>query len=159
MKTIGWCLERIQIAMSKIPRDVVFVENQRKAKQILNEVQEYADILEKIITNSKFKDYLMRLEKCSFEEIKFNAKKIEELHKDLEHMLYVLDLYIKNLNEIIIRHPEQWSEKADQRVLMIDQKFGGERGELKKEFQIYIHNKEELKEILIAEEHLVEFLK
>ncbi|MDO9581029.1 MAG: hypothetical protein Q7J06_10775, partial [Bacteroidales bacterium] len=69
------------------------------------------------------------------------------------------DLYIKNLREIIARNPEQWSKKADQLVLMIDQKFGGEMGELRKEFQVALHKEEELKQLITSEEHLAEFLK
>ena len=87
------------------------------------------------------------------------ARKVEELFKDLEHMLYVLDLYINNLREIIKNHPEQWSKKADQLVLMIDQKFGAYGGYLRKEFQITIHIKEELQKIVKSEKHLAEFLK
>lgn len=68
-------------------------------------------------------------------------------------------MYIKNLREIINIHPEQWIKKADQLVVMINQKFGGEMGELRKEFQIAIHEEEELKQIVTSEKHLAEFLR
>ena len=159
MKHIGWCLERIQIAMANIPRAVISQEDKGKAQNILDEVQEYANTLAQLILNPKFKRYLYQLEKASIERVRLQAHEIEELLKDLEHMLYVLDLYIKNLKEIIINHPEQWSNKADQLVLMIDQKFGGELGELRKEFQIALYAEGELKQIVTSEEHLAEFLK
>jgi len=74
-------------------------------------------------------------------------------------MLYILDLYIKNLNDIVAKHPRQWSMKADQLSYMIDQKFGGEMGELHKEFQVAIHAEEDLKQLVKSEKHLAEFLK
>jgi len=159
MKHIGWCLERIQIAMAHIPRAVISQEDKVKANNILNEVQEYANTLAQLIQHPKFKEYLYKLEKSSIEGIRLQAHEIEELYKNLEHMLYVVDLYIKNLREIIAHNPEQWSKKADQLVLMIDQKFGGEMGELRKEFQVALHKKEELKKLITSEEHLAEFLK
>jgi len=159
MKHIGWCLDRIQIVMGHIPRAVLSPEDKEKANNILDEVQEYADTLATLITNPKFKKYLQRLEKASIEGVKLQAHEIEALVKDLEHMLYVLDLYIKNLKEIMIKHPEQWGKKADQLALMIDQKFGGERGELRKEFQIAVHTEEELKAVVTSERHLAAFLK
>ena len=159
MKHIGWCLERIQIAMAHIPRALISQEDKEKAQAILDEVQKYANTLAQLILNPEFKKYLYRLENSSIEGIRLQAHKIEELFKDLEHMLYVLDLYIKNLNEIILNHPEQWGKKADQLVLMIDQKFGGEMGELRKEFQIILHTEDELRQIVTSEEHIAEFLK
>jgi len=159
MKHIGWCLERIQIVMANIPREVMSQEDKEKAQGILDEIQEYADTLAQIIQNPKFKEYLHQLEESSIEGVRLQAHEIEELFKDLEHMLYVLDLYIKNLREIIINHPEQWGKKANQLVLMIDQKFGGEMGELRKEFQVALHAKEELKRLVTSEKHLAEFLK
>lgn len=159
MKHIGWCLERIQIAMAHIPRAVSSQEDKVKANNILDEVQEYANTLAQLIQHPKFKEYLHQLEKSSIEGVKLQAHEIEELFKDLEHMLYVLDLYIKNLREIVKSHPEQWSKKADQLVLMIDQKFGGEMGELRKEFQVALHTEEELKQLVTSEKHLAEFLK
>ena len=159
MKHIGWCLERIQIAMIPIPQAVIFQEDKNKANEILDQVQEYANTLAQLILHPKFKKYLQQLEKSSIEGVKLQANKIEELFKDLDHMLYVLDLYIKDLRGIIKNHPEQSSKKADQLVLMIDQKFGGERGELRKEFQIALHSQEELKQLVTFEKHLAEFLK
>ena len=159
MKHIGWCLERIQIAMAHIPKEVVLPEDKNKAINILIEVQKYADTLAKLILNQKFKKCLHQLEKAPIEGIRLQAHEAKELFKDLEHMLYVLNLYIRNLKKIIISHPNQWYKKADQLVLMIDQKFGGEMGELRKEFQIALHTEEELKQLVNYEKHLTEFLR
>jgi len=159
MKHIGWCLERIQMAMAHIPKAVNSQEDKAKATIILDEVQGYAITLAQLILNPKFKVYLHQLEKAPIEGVKLQAHQIEALFKDLEHMLYVLDLYIKNLREIVSSNPEQWIKKADQLVLMIDQKFGGEMGELRKEFQIALHTEEQLKQLVTSEKHLAEFLK
>jgi len=158
MKHIGWCLDKIQIVMADIPREVISQQDKDKANKILDEVQEYADTLAKLVLNPRFKEYLNKLERSSIEGIMLQAHEIEELFKDLEHMLHLLDLYIKNLRDIILNHPEQWGGKADQLVLTIHQKFGGERGELRKVFQIAIHAREELEQIVDSEKHLAEFL-
>jgi len=158
MKHIGWCLDQIQIVMADIPKKVISQKDKTKAQDILNNVQEYANTLAELILNPKFKVYLHQLETASIEGVRLQAREIEELFKDLEHMLYVLDLYLKNLKDIIINHPEQWGKKADQLVLMIDQKFGGEKGELRREFQVAIHTQNQLKQIVTSQDHLVEFL-
>lgn len=159
MKHLGWCLDRIQIAMANLPRAVISQGDKERAQSILDEVQGYANTLAQLILNPNFKNNLHQLEKVSIEGVRLQAHEVEELFKDLEHMLYVLDLYIKNLKEIILNHPEQWSGKADQLVLMINQKFGGGRGELRREFQIALHAEQELKRIVTSEEHLAEFLR
>ncbi len=158
MKHIGWCLEKIQIAMVRIPRSVDSQEDKKKATRILNTVQGYANTLVQLISNPPFKKSLSQLEKSPIEGIKLQAKEVDSLFKDLQHMLYVLDLYLKSLREIIELHPEQWGKKADQLVLMIDQKFGGERGELRKEFEQAVYRKDELKKLITSEKHLAAFL-
>ncbi|MBN2880673.1 hypothetical protein JXM83_01350 [Candidatus Woesearchaeota archaeon] len=158
MKHIGWCLDKIQMTMMGIPRDVISGENKAQAKNILNQVEEYLKTLSDIITNPNFKKTISMLEHTSIEEVKLQAHEIEELFKDLEHALYVIDLYIKDLNGIIESDPSRWNKKADQIVLMIDQKFGGERGDLRKEFQVALHTQEELQKIVTSEKHLAEFL-
>jgi hypothetical protein len=159
MKHIGWCLDMIQIVMARIPNEVNSEENKKLAQSLLDDVQEYANTLEALIKNPKFRKILERLEKVPIKEVTEQAHNIEELFKDFEHMLYVLDLYIKELNYIIKNNPAQWSQKADQITLMIDQKFGGEMGELRKEFLIALHTKSELAEVVADERHLAEFLK
>jgi len=158
MKNIGWCLEKIQIAMAHIPKEVILPEDKNKAINILIEVQKYTDTLAQLIQNPEFQKNLNKLEKTPIEGIRLQAHETKELLKDLEHMLYVLKLYMRNLRKIIVSHPNQWYKKADQLVLMIDQKFGGEMGELRKEFQIALHTKEELKQLITSEKHLAEFL-
>ena len=159
MKHIGWCLDQIQIEMGKIPRGIKSEEDKVLAKKILDEVKEYEDTLTQIILHPKFKESLKQLENSSIKEIQLQAHEIEELFKDLEHMLYVVDLYIKNLRELLVNDPDEWRSKAEQLVLMIDQKFGGEMGELRKEFEVVLHEEEELKKIVSSEKHLEEFLK
>ena len=159
MKHIGWCLDRIQIEMAHIPKEVVSKNGKKKAKEILSNIEHYEDTLKKIITNSKFRSYLRKLEHAPEEGVRLQAHEIDELVKDLEHMLQVLRLYIEQLFEIIQERPEEWSKKADQLVLMIDQKFCGERGELRDEFKVAVHTEEQLRELEIEEHHMREFLK
>ena len=179
-----------------------FRRSKRLGSIILTYVKYYAYILAKLITNPKFKKIIRRLEHTSIEGVRLQAHEIEELLKDLNHMLYVLDLYIKELRELIENHSgtgqykgkqiiialihlldkkkkklgkeysiaeniremirrrmHQFNNKADQLTLMIDQKFGGKKGELRKEFQVVLHTEKELKELTISEKHLEGFLK
>lgn len=159
MKHIGWCLDQIQIVMMDMPRQLTTPATKIVANSVLDDVQQYHKTLVEIITNPEFRTHLNRLETASIEGIRLQAHQIEELVKDLEHMLQVLDLYIRELRDIITNRPEEWSGKADQIVLMIDQKFGGERGELRKEFQVAVHAEEQLRQLVTSEQHLAEFLK
>lgn len=159
MRNIGWCLDRIQIVIARIPRAVNTPEEKTSANKILDEVHEYSVTLAQIIQNPGFRDALNQLENSSISEVKLQADQIEELAKDLNHRLQVLDLYIQELRDIIINRPQEWARKADQIVLMIDQKFGGERGNLRAEFQVALHEEEQLRALVTAEKHLEEFLK
>ncbi|MFT4303472.1 MAG: hypothetical protein ACMXYG_02830 [Candidatus Woesearchaeota archaeon] len=159
MKYIGWYLERIQIEMSHFPTTVISDKDKRKANSILDDIQKYADSLSKIIHHPKFIKILLRLKNTSYTKTRFLESEIEDLFKDLDHMLYVLELYIKELREIIHNHPEKLKEKAKQLVQMIDEKFGGERGELRDVFQSTLHSIDELKEIISDEKELKEILK
>jgi hypothetical protein len=154
MKYIGWCLDQIQIVMVKIPRDVISSEDKAKAQAIINEVEKYAKTLAQIITNPEFKVDIQVFRHEAMKELKLQADEIEQLLKDLNHMLYELNLYIQNLREIIKDNPDQWSSKSQDLVHMIDQKFGDGRGELKKEFKMALHTKARLKQLVTSEEHL-----
>ena len=156
MKHIGWFLDQIQILMSIIPRELDTQEDKNRATNILYTVKIYGGALAKLIINKKFKKNLYELERHPNKEVRLEAHEIEELFKDLEHMLYVLDLYTKQLKEIIEKHPEEWSKKADQLVLMIDQKFGGERGELRREFQIAFQREKKLEDYVKVVKNLEE---
>ena len=159
MKHIGWCLDRIQIVMSSIPKALESQKEMNRATNILYEVKVIGDVLAKLIQNSKFKRDLHELENNPVKEVRLEAHEIEELIKDLEHMLYVLNLYINELTEIINHRPGEWSKKADQLVLMIDQKFGGERGELRRVFQIELDREEELERLVKTTKSMANFLK
>lgn len=159
MKHIGACLDNIQITLGQIPRNIDSSEDKARAVKIVDEIQEYAHTLEQLIMHPNLRTYLHNLEKTPIDGIRLQAHEVEELLKDLEHMLYVLEMYVKNLREIIENNPDQWSKKADQLVLMIYQKFGGEKGELRREFKIALYKADELRQIVTSEKHLAEFLK
>lgn len=159
MQHIGWCLDQIQITMAHIPRTLNTSEDLQKASNALDAVYQYMITLKELIENPKLKAYLAQLEHTPMQGIQLQAHETQQLLKDLEHMLYVLSLYITNLREIIAHNPPEWGKKADQITLMIEQKFGGERGELRKEFQLALHTEDELKTLVSCEEHLAAFLK
>ena len=90
--------------------------------------------------------------------MRLQAHQVEELLKDLEHMLEAIDLYLQNTPKIIQDDPAQWSIRADKLTQAIDQKFGGEIGELRREFKIVLYKEEELRRLVVNERHLAEFL-
>lgn len=158
MKHIGWCLDKIQVAFMHMPKDVTSEEDKIAANSIIDEIQEYSKTFKEILLNPKFEKYLHQLEKTSIEKVRLQAHEIERLHKDLEHMSQVLDYYINEIRDIIKNRPEQWHTRAKDLIHTIDQKFGGERGELREEFTIALHTIDELKDIVSSEKHLAEFL-
>ena len=112
MKHIGWCLDKIQVTMGDIPVAVNSKEDREKANSILDEVQKYANTLAQLVLNPDFKTRLHTLEGNSIEGMSVQAHEIQEIFKGLEHVLYLIDLYIKNLKEILIYRPQEWSRKA-----------------------------------------------
>ncbi|MBU2640072.1 MAG: hypothetical protein KKG75_05220 [Nanoarchaeota archaeon] len=158
MKHIGWCLDQIQIAMMPMPKEVISPEDKVKANDILDKIEEYLKTLAELILNPGFKEKIHQLENASSEGARLQAHEIEELLKDLEHMLYILELYITNLRDIIINHPEQWHNKAKDLCQMISQKFCDEWGELQEKFRIAVHSEEELRQLITSEKHLAEFV-
>jgi len=161
MKHIGWCLDQIQLVMGNMPGELDSEEKKTKATQVITQVQEYANTLTNIIHNPKFLNTLHQLKSAHIEGIRLQAQEVEELVKNLEHMLQVIDLTLTELREIITldeKNIKRWRRSFDKLIIMIDQKFGGEMGELRREFQISLHTKEELQSIITSEQHLAEFL-
>jgi hypothetical protein len=165
MKHIGWCLEKIQMAFGDMPKELSSDDSRKKAKKVIDDVQKYADTLVDLIHHHKFEKTINRLEGMHIENIQLQTNQVKELFKDLEHALYIIDLTLKELREIVDTQIlneddiQRWKRAYDKLVFMIDQKFGGDRGELSKEFKVVLHTKEELEEIINCEEHLAEFLK
>lgn len=165
MKHIGWCLEKIQIAFKKMPKELTSEDSKKQAKNVIDVVQKYVNTLIDLIHHPEFRKIIHQLENIPIEDIKIHANHIEELAKDLEHALYIVDSTLKELREIVnLKYMDEnniirWKRSYDKLVLMIDQKFGDDWGELRKEFQITLHTKEQLKKIVKSEEHLIEFLK
>lgn len=165
MKHIGWCLEKIQTTFGNMPRELNSEDSKKKAKRVIDDVQKYADTLVDLIHNNKFRKTIRKLENTPIDNVKMHAKHIEELAKDLEHALYIIDLTLKELREIlnleylVEKDVRRWIGSYDKLVLMIDQKFGGDYGELRKEFKIAIHTIDQLKETVKHEKHLAEFIK
>lgn len=202
MKHIGWCLEKIQISLAGLPKDIDSKENKEKAARVLDEVEGYAETMADLVDNRRFRRIIHRLNKSSFEEIRLEVHEIEYLQKDLMHMLYLLDLYLKELRVMLEKHSDTWAYKARQAIVAatdllnkkkrrlgaeytlveniksklniklneftrktealgeeIDNRFGGDRGDLKKELKVALYTRKELKELVKNQEHLAELLK
>ena len=202
MKHIGTCLDNIQILLARMPKNIDSTTDKAKATQMVDEIEEYAHTLEQLITHPKLRVYLLKLSNAPIDGIKLQGGEVEKLLKDLEHMLYLLDLYIQELRDMIKNHSNTWRYKAKQIFIAviqlldrkkkrlgreysiaqnikskirrrlnefgnkaerlsdeIDDRFGGVRGELRREFRIVLYKKHELKEIVDSEKHLAKFLK
>ena len=134
MKHIGTCLDNIQIALAQIPRNVDSHEDKARAFKIVDEIQEYAHTLEQLVMNPNLRTYLYNLEKAPIDGIRLQAHEVEELLKDLKHMLYILDLYIKNLRDIIRNHSGAWTYKAKQIFIAICHMFNSKKVKLGREY-------------------------
>ena len=159
MKHIGACLDNIQILLGGIPKNIDSPQDKDKAIRIVDEVEEYANTLAQLVTNPNLRDYLAKLEKEPINGIQMQAHEVENLLKELMHILYLLDLYIQNLRDIIANHPEQWRTKAENLVLTIAKKFNDEQGNLHRVFKIVLYEQRELEQIVTSENHLAEFLR
>lgn len=147
------------MVMLRAPLDLNSAKDVDKANRIVNNVQYYVKTLSELIANPNLRACLNQLESYPDEELRLEAHQIETLFKDLEHTTHQLILYIEELREVIKHRPQEWRKVGDQLVLMIDQKFGGERGELRKEFGAVLHKEADLRALITCEEHLAEFLK
>ena len=165
MKHIGKCLEAIQMAFVRMPKELDSPQKKLLAQSILKISRKYANTLAELVTNPLFKQTIRTLETMNIDRIDMQAQDVEKLLQDLEHALYVIDLTLNELSAIAKKEvlDEQdkrvWHRSYDKLVFMIDQKFGGQRGDLRKEFQVALHTSEELKRIVTLEDHLAEFLK
>ncbi len=163
MKHIGWCIDQIFKEMEHMPKDVTSQEKRDEASSKLDKVEKFIGTLIELIHHPKFREHVKRLENAPFEELKTQGHEIEELAKNLETGLYLLDQHIKNLRDILANHPDQWEKEfrreAEELVFMLAHKFCGDRGELHKELEIATHTEEELRELVSSEEHLEAFLK
>jgi archaellum component FlaC len=149
MKHIGWCLDQIQITMANIPHQVEDAGDKKKAHDIMNKVEVLSQTLEKLILNSQFQTDLRALENSQIQQFQLQAHQIKELIKDLEHALQTIGLFIREMRHNIDNNSQEWTKNADKIVLMIDQKFGGDMGELKKEFEVVIHAQDTLAQLQI----------
>ncbi len=181
MKHIGACLDGIQIALAQIPRKVESAEDKAKAFKIMDEIEAYLITLQQLTINPKLKDYLHELERTPVMDrtskgylaskdylanlgrepvdgVPVQAHQVEELLKDLEHMLYLISRYIQIARVSIPAYPDKWVQTVPDLTLAIDQKFGGEMGELRAEFKLVLYKEEELRRLVSNDKHLAEFL-
>lgn len=165
MKHIGKCLDSIQMAFVKMPKELDSPQKKIIALSIIKVSRKYATILENLITNSQFGEIIKRLENVDIDGIKMQAKEVETLLKDLEHSLLLIDLTLNELFEIASKDDLSaedkhiWRRSYTKIVRMINEKFGGKRGDLRREFQISLHKAEELREAVALEKHLADLLK
>ncbi len=160
MSQIGWCLEEIQIVMSKMPDKIDTNDQIILANDILSKVINLGITLEKIISDKKFKDILYKLEHQTFEGVKFQAQHIENFFNELHQMLDMLSRYVLNLRKVIDNKDHvTWQNSAGDIVKMIILDFSNKYYELREEFKVVLHTQEQLRELQVYEQHLNKVLK
>jgi len=148
-----------------MPREPNSEENKRKALEIINKTKEYIDTLADIVNSDNFELRIKKLKEASQESIRLRAHEVEKLFKDLRYMLLMSDLSLEELKGIVnLDHygkeeANLWNGAYDKIVYAIHMEFCEEMGDLRKEFKVNIHTKEELEEIVKSKKHLAEILK
>jgi len=117
MKHIGWCLDNIQVKMMKLPRNIDSDNDKSAAIHTIDEVEEYAQTMAQLVTHPKLRAYLKKLDKSPVGGVRLQAHEVEELLKELEHMLYLIGLYVSELREMIKKHSGAWHYKARQIII------------------------------------------
>lgn len=159
MKHIGWCLKEIQRIMGYIPHQLQSEKDKEHALRALQETQDCLDTLKRLITHPSFAAKLQALRHAPYKELRLQAQHIEALNKDLEDIIRIITGDIAALKHIITHEPARWADKVQDLVLIIHQKFAGEKTELRKEFDAVLHSEDELKALVKVEKHLAEFLR
>ncbi len=165
MKHIGWCLEQIQITMIGSSGNIDTPEEKKRALWAINKTEEYLKTLLELVNRPDFKKTLYRLKNSSVKDVQLQEQEIEKLINDIRYTTNYIGLSLEQAKGFLKEydfssdHAARWKKTYDAIVHLIDQKFGGERGELKKEFEAVLHTEKELKQIVSDEKHLASMLK
>lgn len=136
MKHIGWCLDKIQMEFMLLPRTIDSPKDKVKSIKILDEVEGYAHTLAQLVMNPKLRVYLNRLVKAPIQGVRLQEQEVEELLKGLEHTLYLIDLYIGELRELIKSHSGTWVYKTKQIFVAVKHLFDKNKRKLGKEYNL-----------------------
>ncbi len=166
MKHIGACLDGIQIALARMPREGINSEEKRaRALKVLDEVEAYDLTLERLVRDPKFEECLHNLERNEVEGVRLKAHEVDDLLEGIELLLRLLDSNVQQLRDIIrdySNHPDRAEDSWERKVSVISetivQKFYDEMYELRKEFKLVFYKEEELRRLVPNEAHLAEFL-
>ena len=165
MKHIGWCIDNIQVASGRVPKFITSDDLKKKAKNAIDDVHKYLNTLIDLVHNDTFEKAIHELEHAPIEGIRLQTHEVKELFKDLNSALYIIDLTLKELTEILNLKviseydAKRWRLLYQKIMYMTSKKFCDEHYMLNKEFEVSLHTKKQLQKMVRSEEHLAEFLK
>jgi hypothetical protein len=145
MKNIGWCLDNIQIVLSRLPKNINSKENKDKAIEIIDEVEKYTKTLEQLVENPKLSDYLSKLDKAPVSGVRLESHEVEALLKDLGHIVYTLNLYIPELRVMIKKHSTTWWYKGKQTIIALTDLLNKNKKKLGKEYTLWQNIKSKIR--------------
>jgi hypothetical protein len=166
MKHIGWCLDQIQIAFFHLPRTIDDPKDKVKANKVLDEVEEYAHTMMELVLSDKLRVHLNKLKEMiaamrilHFKDPESSAKvalvvkglqteeEVEELLKDLKHMLYITELYVTELRDLIRSHSGSWWYKTKQFCVAIKHMVDDDKRKLSRDYKFTVRFKSKVKSL------------
>ena len=136
MKHIGWCLEKIQIELSRLPKRIDTKEDKKKANKIIDNVEKYAKTCSELIKNPKLKFYVKRLEDSYLRDAKEKGKEVERIIKDLNDAINIIFNYIILLRKLISRHSSSYPYRGKQIIVASYHLISKDKQKLGKEYTI-----------------------
>ena len=145
MKHIGWCFDKITEELMHLPRNMDSQKDKDQAIKVLDEVEGYLRVIEKLLKHGRYKKDLRVLSRSPSRNFVLQEHEIEELLKDVEHTAHLVDLYLKDLRNILEQDPHEWSFKVRGFVIGTRKFFEKDKGRLRGHLGIIKRYKEHLR--------------
>jgi hypothetical protein len=161
MKQIGWCIDEMaRLTFGKnLPLHLDSNEDYITAKDTLSKVFNVALTLGKLVENENFEKILFRLKGKNLNGREFKRKHIKKVFNDLQSAVIDLERYLIALSNLLDTGKyELWLNQKPELLMLLNTRFTLNYYELRDEFNVPLHTKNELKKLGIFNEHLKYFL-
>jgi hypothetical protein len=161
MKQIGWCIEELtRLTKGKnLPLYLKTNDDYIIANDTLSKVFNVALTLGKLVDNENFEKILFRLKDKDLNGEKFNKNHIKKLFNELQLAVNDLERFLIALRRILdIKNHELWKIHTHNLIILLNTQFTLNYEDLRDEFNVPLHTKDELKKLGIFNEHLKYFL-
>ncbi len=161
MKQIGWCIDEMaRLTMGKNLRlNLNSIDDCIVVKDTLSKVFNVALTLEKLVDNDNFENVLHRLKGKTLNGVIFNENHVKKLFTELQEAVIDLERYLIALRNVLdTGKKELWLNHPPDLIMLVNTRFTNTYYELRDEFNVPLHTKDELKHLGIFKEHLIHFL-